>query len=94
MQPTPPAATATKKDNLFGICHALGREFGFDPLWLRLALAVSLLWNPVLVLAAYFYAGLVMLAAHWLPPRRRSAAPVAEVHAIADRGEPELARAA
>lgn len=92
MQPTAIAVQpAVQKDNLFGICHALGQEFGFDPLWLRLALAVSLLWNPVLVLAAYFYVGLVMLAARMLFPRRAAVPLVREAGPYA---APELARAA
>lgn len=100
MQPPVIAAQpAIKKDNLFGICHALGEELGFNPLWLRLTLAVALLWNPVLVLAAYFYAGLVMLIARWLLPRRRRVATgshaAATAEAVADNAAlPELAQAA
>jgi len=98
MQPTQPDMPA-KKDNLFGICAALGEEFGFNPLYLRLALAVSLLWNPVLVLGGYFYTGLVILAARWLFPRRRRAATVGavaadEAQARHEESELELARAA
>lgn len=103
MQPSDDTAAA-KKDNLFGICAALGEEFHFNPLFLRLALAISLLWNPVAVLAIYFYTGLVLLIAYRLAPRRSRIAAVREAdpaptHPPADSDEasaeePEYARAA
>ena len=34
---------AAPKDNLLGICNALGSDFGFNPLWLRLALGLVVL---------------------------------------------------
>lgn len=102
MPSSQPATTATKKDNLFGICAALGEEFHFNPLYLRLALAISLLWNPTIVFAVYFYTGFVLLAARWVFPRRRrsAATPAAAVPSPAgalsndEGGHVELARAA
>ena len=35
--------TTPQQDNLLGICHALGETFGFNPLYLRLALLPVLL---------------------------------------------------
>jgi phage shock protein C len=62
----------TRDDTLFGVCEALGEDLGFNPLPLRVTLAVLLLWNPVAVLAAYLGAGAVVLASRLLFPNRRA----------------------
>lgn len=60
---------------LFGVCEALGEDFGFNPLFLRIPLAVLLLWNPTIVVGTYFGAGLLVLASRLaIPNKRRSAA--------------------
>jgi phage shock protein PspC (stress-responsive transcriptional regulator) len=56
-QPSLPA----RDDTLLGICQGLGEDFGFNPLWLRLALGASLLWNPPAVLAVYAGLGVLVL---------------------------------
>lgn len=56
------------KDNLFGVCNALGEDFGFNPLWLRLALAAVFLFAPVGVALAYFATGGAVIAARLLFP--------------------------
>jgi phage shock protein C len=56
------------KDNLFGVCNALGEDFGFNPLWLRLALAVAFLAAPVAVTIGYFAVGGAVLASRFLFP--------------------------
>ncbi|MEH3099210.1 PspC domain-containing protein [Sphingomonas adhaesiva] len=50
-----------RKDNLFGVCAAVGEDFGFDPLWLRMAFAVALLFDMEHVLMAYAALGLLVL---------------------------------
>lgn len=60
--------TDAPKDNLFGVCNALGEDFGFNPLWLRLALAVAFLFAPVGVAVGYFAIGGAVLAARWMFP--------------------------
>ena len=56
---TAPAA----RDNLFGICHALGETFGLNPLFLRVALLIAVMVNAEATLAAYFAAGIAVLVA-------------------------------
>lgn len=67
---------STSKDNLLGICHALGEDFGFNPLWLRLALGAAFVVQPVGVVIAYLALGLAVLASRLAFPSRRAAAPV------------------
>jgi len=49
--------------NMFGVCAALGEDVGFDPLWLRIALSVGLIWNWQAVLVLYAALALVVLIA-------------------------------
>jgi phage shock protein PspC (stress-responsive transcriptional regulator) len=63
----------TREDTLLGICEALGQDFGFNPIYLRITLAVLLLWNPKVVIVSYLAAGVVVLATRLLFPERRTA---------------------
>lgn len=67
------------KDNLFGICAALGEDFGFNPLWLRIALAAAFLFKPEFVVAGYFAAGLVVLVTRLVFPNPKPARPAPEL---------------
>jgi phage shock protein C len=62
------------KDDIFGVCSALGRDFGFNPLYLRIAIGVLLLWNPVAVICGYAVTGLVVAFTHIVAPDPRRAA--------------------
>jgi len=57
------APAQSPRDNLFGICHALGETFGFNPLYLRIALLVAVMADPQATLLAYFAAGIAVLVA-------------------------------
>lgn len=66
------------KDCLFGVCQAVGDDFGFDPLWLRLAFIAPLIWSPALVFASYAALGAIVLVSRLLAPKPRAARPSAE----------------
>lgn len=89
---------ATPKDNLLGICNAVGEDFGFDPLWLRLALGAAFVLQPVGVVIAYLALGLVVLVSRLAFPNARAsvvASMPAEPRAVASVDEaPAFARAA
>ncbi|HYN45328.1 MAG TPA: PspC domain-containing protein [Allosphingosinicella sp.] len=57
-----------RDDTLLGVCAALGEDFGFNPFYLRLALGVALLWNPVMVIAGYVAAAMVIAVSRWFVP--------------------------
>ena len=60
-----------RHDTILGVCEAIGRDFGFNPLWLRLAFIVPLFLQPYATVAAYFLlAGLVGLV-HLVAPNRK-----------------------
>ncbi|HEX2764119.1 MAG TPA: PspC domain-containing protein [Allosphingosinicella sp.] len=67
----------TRDDTLFGICQALGEDFGFNPFYLRVAFAASLLWNPLAVVALYFGVGILVAASRLAFPSRSAAVPPA-----------------
>ncbi|WP_404712718.1 PspC domain-containing protein [Sphingomonas sp. MMS24-J13] len=64
MQTNAPAPQ--KLDNLFGVCHALGGAFGFNPLYLRIAIVFGILINFEVTAILYAAAGVAVLSAHLL----------------------------
>ncbi|HEV2818107.1 MAG TPA: PspC domain-containing protein [Allosphingosinicella sp.] len=83
----PPANVFMREDTFFGVCQALGEDFGFNPLWLRLAFALSLYWNPTGILATYAALGVIVLISRLVVRNPRPAV------ARASAGEPAAAAA-
>jgi phage shock protein C len=69
-----PTNLFTRDDTIFGVCEALGQDFGFNPLYLRVLLASALLWNPPVVVGTYLGAGLIVMVSRLLAPNPRVAA--------------------
>jgi len=73
------ATPAPERDNLFGICHAIGEAFGVNPLYLRVAVVIGMLLAFETTLIIYAGAGVAVLSARLLnrmiakSTRRRSA---------------------
>jgi phage shock protein PspC (stress-responsive transcriptional regulator) len=78
-----------RDDTFLGVCQGLGEDLGINPLWLRLAFSVSLLWNPTAVIAAYLGAGVLVLATRLIAPNPRRAA-TAEPAPAAGKPQGEL----
>jgi phage shock protein PspC (stress-responsive transcriptional regulator) len=69
----------TRHDTFFGVCEALGQDFGFNANYLRIALAVALLLDPMVTVASYCGLGVVVAVSRWLfPSRAADAAPAAD----------------
>jgi len=88
-----------RRDTFFGICEAVGQDFGFNPLWLRLAFVAPLFFFPVQTFIGYFALGLVVLASRLTFPAKSAAAAqpapsVVEVAAPQAEKTEELALAA
>ena len=62
------SAPLFRDDTIFGVCQALGEDFGFNPNWPRAALGVGLLFAPVATLIGYGLAGLIVGIARWIAP--------------------------
>lgn len=65
------SAPITRDDTLLGVCQALGEDFGFNPVYLRIALGVSLIVAPVAVVAGYLAAAVLLGSVHWVARGRR-----------------------
>jgi phage shock protein C len=67
----------TRADTLTGTCQAIGEDFGFNPLFLRLAFAVGLFFSAGWTVAAYLGLGCAVLASRLLFSDRKRAKEVA-----------------
>ena len=57
-----------RDDTLLGVCFALGEDFGFNPLYLRIVLAMVVLWSLPTAIAVYAGLGLPVALSRWLAP--------------------------
>jgi len=57
-----------RDDTMFGVCEAIGEDFGFNPFYLRVLLAFLIFWNPVVVISAYIVAGIAIAVLRWMVP--------------------------
>tara|TARA_B100000678_G_C17791086_1_gene334901 strand:- start:154 stop:453 length:300 start_codon:yes stop_codon:yes gene_type:complete len=87
MTPQPTTALFKRSDTLFGVCEGMGQAFGFNANWLRIVLAVSMIWNPEVVLAAYAVMGFAVYAARIIVPMRGKSSVPAEARPSARHGE-------
>lgn len=70
----PAAATANvflRNDTIFGVCEAIGEDFGFHANFLRVPLAALVIFSPFAALGLYVALGVAVLAARLLFPARR-----------------------
>jgi phage shock protein C len=84
----------TRNDTMFGVCEALGQDFGFNPIYLRLAFAVLLIPFPMPVIGTYAALGVLVAMSRLVfpAPRRKAVAEAAPVALAAERKpEPEYA---
>jgi len=62
------AAPLFRDDTMFGVCQALGEDFGFNPNLPRAALGVGLLFAPIATIIGYAAAGVIVGIARWIAP--------------------------
>lgn len=97
MQTSQPSVFA-RDHTILGVCEALGEDFGFNPMFLRVPLAVLLLLNPTAVIATYLGAGAIVFLTRWMAPNPSQSAAepavAAEPARNANEVEEELAIAA
>lgn len=88
-----------RNDTILGVCEAIGQDFGFNPLWLRLAFIAPLFFAPMATVGTYFGLGLVVAAVRWFAPNKSVDASTMTVVATArdvtdDRADQDIALAA
>ena len=79
----------SRDDTLLGVCEAIGEDFGFNPLWLRVALGFLLLWNPVAVIGGYIAAAVVIACIRFFVPNRVEAPAPQVAEKAAEEDMPE-----
>ena len=82
-----------RNDTILGVCEAIGQDFGFNPLYLRLAFIAPLFFAPTLGIAAYLGLGLVVAATRYFAPNKPASQQVVDAKATVVEEE-ELAIAA
>jgi phage shock protein C len=65
-------ALPLRPHTILGVCEAIGEDFGFSPILLRVPFAVSVLWSPTIALAVYFALGAAVLVSRLLAPGAKS----------------------
>lgn len=85
----------TRPDTFLGVCEAIGQDLGIHANWLRVALGVAVLWQPLWAIGGYLIAGLIVLALRLLLPDARETQDAARPAETAnDEPAVELAKAA
>jgi phage shock protein C len=64
-------ALPLRSHTILGVCEAIGEDFGFNPVWLRVPFAATVLWSPLYSIIAYFALGAVVLASRLLAPKAK-----------------------
>ena len=84
----------TREDTMFGVCEAIGEDFRFNPLFLRIAFGAGLFLNPALAVGGYAAAGIVVLISRLAFPNPRRPKPaVVEAEPVAIDAAPQPLRA-
>jgi phage shock protein C len=78
---------------ILGVCEAIGEDFGFNPILLRIPLAASVIVSPMIAFGVYFALGAAVLASRLLFPRPEKA-PVATQQTEPANEQRELQKAA
>jgi phage shock protein PspC (stress-responsive transcriptional regulator) len=77
------------------VCEGIGEDFGFNPIFLRIPLAASVIWNPLVAFGAYFALGAAVLVSRLLFPKAKSTElEVVKVEPAAANEQREIAKAA
>jgi phage shock protein C len=58
-----------RSHTILGVCEAIGEDFGFSPVLLRVPFAATVLYSPMWAVVAYFALGAVVLASRLLFPK-------------------------
>ena len=86
-------ALPLRSHTILGVCEAIGEDFGFNPVFLRVPLAASVIWNPAIALGTYFALGALVLASRLLFPKAKATNAIVEQIEAANE-QPEYKKAA
>ena len=71
-----------RNDTILGVCEAIGQDFGFNPLWLRLAFIAPIFFAPLAAIGAYLALGAVVAATRYFAPSKPASEQLANAKAV------------
>ena len=83
-----------RNDTILGVCEAIGQDFGFNPIWLRLAFVGTIFVAPAAGMATYLGLGLVVAATRYFAPNQPASEQLVDVKAVEVVEEEQLPIAA
>jgi phage shock protein C len=86
-------ALPLRPHTILGVCEAIGEDFGFNPVFLRIPLGALVVVNLLWALGAYVFLGAAVLASRLLFPERVATEPMGVTAAPANEQE-DYAKAA
>jgi phage shock protein PspC (stress-responsive transcriptional regulator) len=88
-------ALPLRSHTILGVCEAIGEDFGFNPVFLRIPFAASVIYSPMLAIGVYLALGLAVMASRLLFPGKTVVEQATEERpAMAANEQQELAKAA
>lgn len=66
-------ALPLRSHTILGVCEAIGEDFRFNPTFLRVLLAATVLYSPTIAIGSYFALGAVVLLSRLLFPNLKPA---------------------
>jgi len=87
-------ALPLRSHTIFGVCEAIGEDFGFNPVLLRIPFAASVLLSPTWAIGTYFALGAVVLLSRLLFPKARASSAAADQPISQEEQEQKLPLAA
>ena len=85
-------ALPLRSHTILGVCEAVGEDFGFNPVLLRVPFAAMVLYSAVLAIGAYFALGAVVLASRFFFPKPKASGAIEAP--VVEHESNELAKAA
>jgi phage shock protein C len=87
-------ALPLRSHTILGVCEAIGEDFGFNPVFLRIPLAAMVIWSPMVAFGLYFGLGAVVLASRLLAPKVQPEVVEGREGPVVANEQVELAKAA
>ena len=87
-------ALPLRSHTILGVCEAIGEDFGFNPVFLRIPFAASVIYSPLIAIGLYFALGAVILGSRLLFPRKAASSEIADAEPAAANEQREYAKAA
>ena len=85
----PEPALPFRSDTILGVCEAIGQDFGFNPIYLRVVFAALFYLNPLMVSGTYLALGAGVALARWLYPVPTAAVAQPAAHSAAPAADNE-----